>query len=400
MMTSLKKLIPAPLRDHLRNYRFRWPPAIVPCLPGSSLHYGPPRSRTHVADYFARTPDALREVLPPHPIRLAEPVVHGEVPSRFLTGRHEIAPPGRLFHLRDARLLGPEGWIVASDDTWLADSSFEPAASNRPVSSYTIYSSRRGRAKPLRHLPGRTLSLASDYAIGGFGHFIHDSLARLTLVAGAGLAPGDFDWVYLPRIDSPTVNQLLARLSVPPERLLDHDPRHDLCCEHLTATSFPGHPGHLSPPYADYLRAAFAPRPQRRDRRLHLSRRGARRNYANTAEVDAVLNARGFEEVLPHKDPDMLLKATEASFIFSLEGANFFNALFAPAGTRTLLVFPDRLSHDIPYALSMSGAARHELHVMSARTLGPAGIDGGSAPVYLDPKTLGDALDAMGALPL
>ncbi len=87
----------------------------------------------------------------------------------------------------------------------------------------------------------------------------------------------------------------------------------------------------------------------------------------------------------------------EAEFVFSLEGANFINALFCPPGTRVLLVYPERLPHSLPFALSLAGAAGLPAWVMSAETVGPAGLDGGIADVHLDPAKLEHALRVLGA---
>ncbi len=399
-MTSarFKRLIPSPVRDRLRG--FRWPPGLVPWLPGSSRHYAPPRRISTLHAHFAQHGGVLKEVLPPHDIRLAKPVIHGTFPARFLTSAQHKAPTGRIFELNDARLLGPEGWVVTANDTWLTDAGYECSDPSKPLADYEIFRARRGFAKPLRHLPGRTLSLASDYAVGGFGHLLHDSLSRLLLIERSGLRPRDFDWVYLPRLRTPNVDKIVAALEVPPERLLNHDDTHDLECEHLTATAFPGHPGHLSPPYAQHLRSRFAPAATRNDRRVHLSRRGFRRNYVNAPEIDAVLQARGFEEIQSATAVDVVQRCAEAAFVFSLEGANFFNAAFCPADVRVLLVFPDRLPHHLPYALSLCGALDHQVHVMAGQSIGPVSLDGGEAGLIINPTLLAQALDALGAHPL
>jgi len=397
-VARIKRLIPAPVRDRLRG--FRWPPGLVRWLPGTSRLYGPPRRISTLHDYFSRHCGALKEIIPPHEIRLAKPVTHGDFPVRFLASSHNEAPAGRIFELGGARLIGPEGWVIAANDTWLAGAAYESADPSKPLAEYEIFHARRGLAKPLRHLAGRTLSLASDYAVGGFGHLLHDSLSRLLLIERSGMRPQDFDWVYLPRLRTPTVNKIVSSLEVPPGRLLNYDARHDLECEHLTATAFPGHPGYLSPPFAQHLRARFAPVATRNDRRVHLSRRGFRRNYTNAPEIDAILQSRGFEEVQSATAGDAVQKCAEAAFVFSLEGANFFNAAFCPAGVRVLLVFPDRLPHHLPYALSLCGALDHQVHVMAGQSIGPASLDGGEADLVIDPALLVQALDALGAHPL
>jgi len=390
MSRSLKRLVPGPVRNVLRE--FRWPPGVVRWLPGDSRHFGPPRRWTTLARYFAAQPDLIREVLPAHPIVVAHPTVLGELPARFQESTQANAPAAQVFNVRNAALLGPEGWVVAPPDTFLLEAGAEVHDARRRLAEYQVFRSRQGRAKPRRRLPGRTLSLASDYAIGGFGHFLHDALSRLLLVDRAGLSLDAFDWIYLPRPDTAVARALVAHLGVRPERLLNYDPSHDLDCAELTATRFPGIPGYFSPPYVEHLQARFAPEPTRTDRRVYLSRRGFRRTFANAAAIDAVLARHGFEEVLPHEDPATLQKCAEAACIVSLEGANFFNAFVCSSGTRVLLIFPDRLPHHLPYALSLAGACGFQTYALGAASVGPAGIDGGIADVHLDPAVLDSAL--------
>lgn len=395
MSSPLKRWVPKLVRDQLRE--FRWPPPIVRWLPSSSRQFGPPRHWCRMADYFGNHPGTLREVLPAHPVAIARPITVGEFPSRFLEAPATTAPAGQVFTVREASLLGPEGWVVAPPDTWLVDAGYEFHDPSKTLAHYHVFRARQGRAKPRRRLAGRCLSLATDYAIGGFGHFIHDSLSRLLLVERGGWNVRDFDWVYLPRPDTAAVRELVAQLGIDPRRLLTHDPAHDLDCEELTATRFPGVPGYFSPPYAEFLRGRFSPPPTRRDRRIYLSRRGFRRNFANVEEIESILRQHGFEEVRADTDPATRQKCAEAALVFSLEGANFFNALWCPAGTRVLLVFPDRLPHSLPYALSMAGACGFKAFAIGGRSVGPATLDGGIADVHLDPDVLNDALRQLSA---
>ena len=101
----------------------------------------------------------------------------------------------------------------------------------------------------------------------------------------------------------------MARLGLPPEKVLNHDPSHDLECDELTATTFPGAPGNLPAYTPEFLRSRFAPLARPKGRRLYLSRAGSRRYLANAAEVEALLTARGFETILPPTPPTRRTRA-------------------------------------------------------------------------------------------
>jgi len=391
----LKAVVPARIRRRLRWPR--WPPQLVPWLPGSSRYFGPPRRWQRLAEYFAHRVGHLREVLPAQALRPPLPEVIGEVPPRFFQSVHTSVPPGQVFTVAGARLLGPAGWVVTADDTFLMDAGFEANDATTPLAAYRIFQTYRGIPPPLRRLPGRCLSLASDFTIGGFGHFIHDSLTRLLLIEQAGLRLQEFDWLYLSHPDSPAARQLVAKLGIPPGRLLSYDPECDLWCQELTATGFPGIPGHIAVVYAEFLRRRFSPIPRRSDRRLYLSRRGFRRNFENAEAIENILQQYGFEEVLAHEDRDTLQKCAEATLVFSVEGANFFNAVFCPPGTQVLVVVPDRLPHNVPYVLTLAEACGFPTFLMSGNTVGPPGVDGGIANFHLDPDKLRQGLERLGA---
>lgn len=366
-------MIPRFLGESLRA--LRCPPWLAARLPYSSMEYGPPRRVSSLRELFSARPDLLREVTPARPAPSLS--ARWVTPSREARLRHRTTlPPDYVFTLRDARLLGNAGWIVASDDTFLPEASFwrEPDHPH-PISTHFIF--QRKRAKPLRRLPGRVLSLASDFAIGGFGHFIHDALPRLHLVEKAGHRLGDFDWVYLPRLDSPASRALTARLGVPPSKLLDHHPMFDLQAEELVGTSYPGTPGFIPDYTPAFLRERFAPPVRRTDRRIFLSREGFRRDLLQRPRAEQLLRERGFEIIRPHLE-DAVSACAEAAVVVAQEGANFMNALFCPPGARLLLLLPAFI--DLPYAFTLASSGAHSLWIQET----PPGGSGDSLSLDLD----------------
>jgi hypothetical protein len=393
MSRSLKSLIPKFARDRFRE--IRWPPIVARFLPGDSRQFGPPRRWMPSRKYLSTHPGTFREVLPAQGLPRPQPEFLEPERGRFIGNYLDQVPPASIFTLGEARLLGPEGWIVAPGDVFLVDASFEGNVANPRLADHTIFRTRRGRAPSLKRLQGRCLSLASDYAVGGFGHFIHDSLTRLLLVELAGLRLSEFAWVYLPHLETPIVRAMIARLGIPRDRILNYDASTDLLCESLTATTFPGTPGYIATVYVEFLRRRFAPTATRRDRRIYLSRSGHRRNFSNLAEVEAVLRRFGFEEVRAHEDEDALRKCAEAALVFCIEGASFFNAFACPRGTRVLMVYPDLRSHAQPYALSFAEAAGFKPVVMVGKSAASPEIDAGIANLYLDPMALSAQLARM-----
>jgi capsular polysaccharide biosynthesis protein len=368
------------------------PPALLRWLPSSSQRFGPPRRRATLPEYFSRHAGSLVEVYPAAPLDPPKPVFVNAIDPAYFRDLRPSLPAAYVFSLRGARLLGSAGWVVGEDDTLLVEASFwrEPDFPH-PFRRHFIL--LRKRARPVRRLPGRTLSLASDFAIGGFGHFLHDSLPRLHLVEKAGYRLADFDWLYLPRIDTPTTRRLVAMLDFPAERILQHDPASDLAPDELVATSYPGTPGNFPAYTPRFLRERFGPRSPSPSRKLFLSREGFRRDLVNRSQLEHHLRDRGFEICRPH-EIDAIPACGEAAVIVTQEGANHMNALFAAPGTRVLLLLSERC-YTLPYAFTLSAAAGHSLWVQSCALIDPSPGGEDASPVVADEEVFVRTLDQM-----
>ncbi len=391
MFRAAKALAPSGLKRLCHSFRYRY--CWLRWLPGTSRQFGPPRHWVRLADYLRAHPGSSHEVLPAH--RLPEPVIRycNAVPPRFVSRIQREIPAAHVLELPEVRLLGDEGWIVGARDSLILDTSYHafPDREMRPDDHWIL---RRTRARPLQRLRGRTLSLASDFARGGFAHFVHDSLSRLLLLERAGIDPTSFDQIYWPHPPGVGTKQLLAASRIPLHKLIPPDPGTDFECESLTATTFPGRPAHLTPPYCDFLRHRFAPPPRGAGRRVYLSRAGFARNFVNAPAIEDVLRAHGYEVCEPHRDPHALARCAAASHLVSLEGSGFYNAFAAPPGTRSLVILPEG-GQTLPYNLLVALSAGHHLHLLLARSVPTPNPDPSVSAVMLDPAELARALDVM-----
>ena len=378
------------LEERLRSYSFS--PGALRWLPLDSRAFGPPRRRAGAVDYFLNHAGSITEVYPKAPACPSHPVLLNQIAPAYFVNFRDTLPPAYVFSMSGARVLGSAGWIVGENDTLLVESSFwrEPDFP-QPFQSHFILN--RKRAPALRHLPGRCLSLASDFAVGGFGHFLHDSLPRLHLVERAGHKLGNFDWLYLPRLDSSATRSLVAALDFPPERLLQYDARFDLAADELIATTFPGTPGNLPSYTPEFLRRRFTSQAAPAQRKIFLSREGFRRDLVNRPAIERLLVDRGFEICRP-QEHDAIRACSEADVIVSQEGANFMNTLFAPPGTRVLMLLPDS-GNNLPYAFTLAAAAGHKLFVQSCPLVDSTPGNEGTSPVVADLEVFALGLDQL-----
>ncbi|MCX6954211.1 MAG: glycosyltransferase family 61 protein [Verrucomicrobia bacterium] len=213
------------------------------------------------------------------------------------------------------------------------------------------------------------------------------------LVEKAGHRLRDFDWLYLPRLDSPSTRELVTALGFPRDRIVQHDPRYDLETDELVATTYPGTPGNLPAYTPDFLRERFAPPSVGARRKIFLSREGARRDLANRPEIERLLLARGFEICRPQTDHAVRACAA-ADVIVSQEGANLMNTLFAPPGTRVLLLLPDT-GNNLPYALTLAATAGHRLFIQSCPLVDRTPGHENSSPVRPDLTVFASGLDQL-----
>lgn len=382
----------AALSSRLRA--FRPAPGLVPWLPGSSRLYGPPRRALRAADLDARQARVL-PLTALERVRLAEPRWLGpEKTHWFKTLPSGPPPPAFVLEARHARLLSPGAAPILIDDTWVTDCGFTPWSPTREAFRHHALGLRK-KPRPLLRLPGRTLSLACDFAAHSYGHWLIDSITRWALVEAAGLGSDDFDRVYIP-CPGPVARRLAGRLPIPADKLL-FEPAGgaDLECEVLFATSHPGWPGYV-PAFASPLLRRLVPPAPGPSLRLAILRDGFRRNFSNRDELYPLLRERGFALVDPRSASDLPELCARAEAIVSIEGSQAYDMLFAPAGSRALIV-ASPAHHTFPYPQSAAGSAGLDLLMLEGSSLRDGAPD--TADFTVPPDLFARALDELLAPP-
>lgn len=250
---------------------------------------------------------------------------------------------------------------MAPDDTFLWDTAWhlgrDPASTFRGRSLY-----RRRRGRPRRRLSGLTAALGSDWAVGGFGHFVTDALTRWRLLLRRGYAADDFEHFVLFHPASSAAIRLIESAGVPIDRLVPYDDANDLECAELVGTTFPGAVPATSPASAAWLRGLVRAGCSRDH--LYLTRAGYIRHPANAAEIEGELAGRGFQTIRGDVGDAVLDASANARTIIGVEGANMFNICFAAPGTRVIVLLPR--PGVLPYLPWLCEAAGHELAVVAA----------------------------------
>lgn len=333
-------------------------------LPGSSRHFGPPRAFGPAAGVVAASGGAILASEPGLTLTLPSVHCHSAGPDG-LPAAAPTVPSNVVFELPDAVLRHAPGYVVTRDDVHVFDASIWGRRYPRPGPEHTLYQFRKTR--PLRRLPGLTISIASDFAWGGYGHLVHDSLSRLRLLQLASVDATKADWIFCPRQDTATVRALTRGLGFPEDRLLNFDPATDLVCERLCATTYPHAIGWIAARDAEFL-AGLGERWRTADtpaRRVYLSRHGYKRNFENEAPVLEVLRDFGFEIIDPSSGADVLAACANASVVAGIDGANLASLAFMPPTGRILLFYPET-EPPLPYFVTMGAYIGRQVHILHA----------------------------------
>ncbi len=345
-----------------------WPRPAVRWLPGNSSNFGPPRRWGLIRDVVPAAGGRIIEVDPARTLKTPRAILHGNITITGLETFRPEAPATCVFTLESARAIGPEGFIVTKNDTFLYDASFWHGVYPSPHGTHPIY--LRKKARPLRRLSGTCLSLATDFAAGSYGHMIHDGLTRLRLLTQAGFPATKADWILFPRLSTPNTEAICTLLGIAPERVLNCSAANEWEFERLVGTSYPAAIGTVPPENARFLRD-LGRRWRREDRprtRIYLSRRGYQRNPVNLDECESILREFGFQIVDPSDGESVLAACANAEVIAGIDGSNMGSLAFSPSGSRVLIINPPVVPPQ-PYETTMAFFGDRELHLLAGDPL-------------------------------
>ncbi len=256
-------------------------------------------------------------------------------------------------------------WGHPTGGVFTADGRFAPAFSHEPRGADLHAVWTRWRLPRPRRLPGRTLYLVTPEATDNYHHWLIDLLPRLGLVRRAGYALDAFDHVIVNHRHRRYQFATLARLGIPPEKILGASPSLHVRADLLVVPSLK--PGNQSLPAADaaFLRAAFldgaAPAPRRR---IFLSRRDAAfRRLRDEAAFHPLLRAHDLE-IVSMAGLDLPAQArlfAEAAVIVGPAGAAFANLVFATAPAGVVELAPPQWLTAFHWMISARLGLRHAI---------------------------------------
>jgi capsular polysaccharide biosynthesis protein len=279
-------------------------------------------------------------------IERAPPVFHGSLRADLLRRLDPAFPELGVLELEQPLLYGDAGWVFGREATLLPDHSWYVGHADEMKIPARLPAGER--------LAGVCLSLATDFGVGSFGHFMLDVLPRLALFRRAGYSLGDVDHLFLPKPPK-SAQRLFDQLGVPRDKCVWADGNVALRPDVLLAPSFPGTRRNYPAWVPDFLRAEFLPAggapPQRR---LYVSRAGYKRRAVDESAVEQLLASHGFEIYNPIRHADPPTDFSEAAIVVGAQGSAMSTIAFCRPGTRVLELMPT--DHAQPYHYSLAHA--------------------------------------------
>lgn len=269
-------------------------------------------------------------------------------------------PESGVLELTNALLYSEAGWVFSEDGYLLPDHSWYGRHVNEMQTVPRVLPS----GKPLN---GVCLSLASDFAIGSYGHFLLDCLSRLELFKQAGFKLADVDHIFCPKPPSKTAQRLFEQLGIPASKCIWADGnKKGFYTETLLAPTFPGTRRNYPKWLPAFFQRELLPSPPTPSRRLYISRSGCRRNVANEAAITRLLIQYGFEIYDPAQHTNQPYDFAEASIIVGPHGGGLTDLAFCQPGTKVLELIPT--DHVYPYYYTLADAAGLEYGCLVCRS--------------------------------
>jgi hypothetical protein len=307
--------------------------------------------------HFVSTPDYAEtggrwlEAFPPHPIAPDRAIRYGRTPD-FLAKLDAVVPALGAIESSSLFVAGENGTICTSGGTILPDHSWYSGHQDQMPVARDVHQ--------VRHLPGRAVSLASDWAYGSYGHFIQDVLPRIGILEKLGLDLGGFDHVIC-ALPSKFCRYLVESFGVEGGRIVRPERGVALKPDTLVAPTFPGSRRGMEPWAIDVFRRHLMPDVSRQDRRIYVLRRS--RKPKNEAALLEILKPHGFELYAPELDQNGQSKVfAESSIVVGAAGSALANLVFCQPNTNILEILGS--DHVFPYYYAISMAAGLRYHCM------------------------------------
>ncbi len=340
-------------------------------------------------EYARKFPSQWHKIYARIPNQRPPVVYHGSLRADVVGRLDSEFPETGVLELHNALIYGYHGWIFSQEGYLLPDHSWY----GRHINEMRKVPRFLPRGKRLK---GVCLSLASDFAVGGYGHFVTDCIPRLELFHRAGFQLSDVDYIFCPKPTPGNAQNLFEQLDIPVDKLIWADDNVALRVDTLLAPTFPGTRRNYPRWVAAFLQRQFLPSPPSPNRRLYISRDGYKRNPTNADAVNQILLRYDFEIYHPEQNANSHQDFAEATIVVGPSGSALTGLVFCQLGTKVLELIPT--DHVYPYYYTLSDAAGLDygcLVCRSNRERNPDAFGPSPSNFYVNEDELENALAIM-----
>lgn len=347
------------------------------------------------ASLAAEDPSCWRSVYPAWQAKWPEYLPSGPLPAAFRERLSHKLPAKGVLQLRNASVIGDHGWVFTDRGTRVDDTTNYV---NDPTWAPRVH-------LPLlqtkaRRLPGRTLSLLTNWGSTNFFHMQIDAIPRADMLFQAGWKWSDFNQILLPSFKSPTITRQLEKLGLPMEKTIPvhWGPLNYFHAEELVCTSYPGGRRTVLPPTINYLRRLNAPSASGGGKRIFVRRIARTRHLRNEHELLPLLLARNFEIIDPQTHPDVEGAFHGAEYVVGAHGASLANLVFCRPGAKVLELVPSDQAFPFFFTIAVHGGLGYDCVIGRSdhETPNPPGQTWNSPSDFtVDARMLETALDRL-----
>jgi capsular polysaccharide biosynthesis protein len=320
---------------------------------------GAPIAYVLTKEFIEKHPGDWHQAFDAEIIQRKSPIRYGQRAIDLTRRLDTEIPPLGVASLKKGKLIGPQGWAISAEGYFLAEASWY----GRHVQEVMM----PRYMMPPRRLKGVCLSLASDFSVKNYGHFLLDCLGRFGLFLAAGFKLSDVDYIYCPKPFGKTATKVMTDLGIPLSKCIWSDDVAAVSADIILAPSFPGTRRNYPRWLAEFLQRPYRPAPPRSDRRLYIPRQGTR-NVANQARIIPILEKYGFEIYDYTKYSDEPSYFSTADMIIGAHGAGLTNIVFCQENTKVLELIPS--DHVHPYFFTLAESARLDYAYLVGDSLG------------------------------
>lgn len=290
--------------------------------------------------------------------------------------------PTEGYQPRRWNILSPVGVATIKDGLCISNNCI-PACGDVYYPDLTWYSGERAvRLSSVAYrvkikYEGRALILGSHWSAANFGHWLLESVGRLSVLEKASIELNSFDFIVFPKCRvSQEAKRITQLLGLQKDKIISFIPPFKAeCFDEMVVPTIPGASSFYEPMLVEFLQKKLNANANWTNNGplIYIKRISNTRPIQNEAEVESLLSSLGFI-ILNPKEAGSTEKIASASVVISAHSAGMTPICLCKAGTQVMELVPT--SHQYTYYRSIAELAGCNYSAMMVESIGGKMGDG------------------------